>query len=64
MTVEPVREVSPPVTGNPPKPEFNIREKWEYARRIDALIELWIAAGPDWMSDRAADGRSSATGWP
>jgi hypothetical protein len=50
MTVEPVRDdgVSPPVTGAPPKQEFNIREKWEYARRLDALTELWIAAGPDW----------------
>jgi hypothetical protein len=51
MTVEPVRDdgVSPPVTGAPPEPEFNIRECWEYARRIDALTQLWIAAGPDWI---------------
>jgi hypothetical protein len=26
-----------------------IREKWEYARKIEAIIALWVAAGPDWM---------------
>jgi hypothetical protein len=32
----------------PDEGEF-IRKKWEYARKIDALTKLVIAAGPDWM---------------
>jgi hypothetical protein len=57
MTVEPDRGdgVSSPVTGVPPEQEFNIREKWEYARRLDALTELWIAAGPDWGSSMTVE---------